>query len=271
MALYIVGTPIGNLKDITARAIETLSSADYIACEDTRHSLVLLNHLGIKKPLISYYKQKEQAGADRLMELLHQGLNVALISDAGMPCISDPGAVLVGRARDEGVEIVSVPSATAVTTAVALAGINSGFVFIGFLAEKNKQREEQIAPFATSPLPLIFYAGPHDVMGVTAYLYGRLGERKVYFVRELTKLYESVEVTTLSAGPGTEPRGEYVIIVDGAEKKNLNVELTAEEHLRQYLQDGMDKKTAVKQVAAERGVPKDEIYKLAIGLDAQEE
>ena len=264
MALYIVGTPIGNLKDITERAKETLEKADLIACEDTRHTAILLNALGVKKPLISYYKQKEREGAEKIVALLKEGKEVALVSDAGMPVISDPGAVLVRRAREEGVKIETVPGPTAVTTAAAFAGVDNGFVFLGFLPEKKTDKQKRLAPFVSSPLPLVFYAGPHDVKEVLSYLLSVLGDRKVYLARELTKLYETLVETTLSAGSPEEPRGEYVIIVEGKTEVSPSLTLTPMEHLQKYLDEGMDKKSAVKKVAAERGVPKDEIYKLTI-------
>lgn len=264
MALYIVGTPIGNLKDITERAKETLAKADFIACEDTRHTGLLLNALGIKKPLISYYKQKEREGAEKIVSLLNEGKEVALVSDAGMPVISDPGAILVKKAREAGVKIETVPGPTALTTAAAFAGVDGGFVFLGFLPEKKADKDRRLAPFVSSPLPLVFYAGPHDVNALLSYLCGILGDRKVYLTRELTKLYETMVETTLEAGSPEEPRGEYVIIVEGKEAVSPYLDLSPEAHLAAYLDAGMDKKTAVKKVAAERNVPKDDIYKLTL-------
>ncbi len=264
MALYIVGTPIGNLKDITERAKETLAKVDLIACEDTRRTRILLNALDIKKPLISYYKQKEHEGAEKIVSLMKDGKEVALVSDAGMPVISDPGAVLVKKAREEGVRIETVPGPTALTTAAAFAGLDDGFVFLGFLPEKKSDKDRRIAPFVSSPLPLIFYAGPHDVNSLLSYLHGVLGDRKAYLTRELTKLHETLVETTLQAGSPEEPRGEYVILVEGKEAVSPYLALSPEAHLAAYLAAGMDKKTAVKKVAAERNVPKDDIYKLTL-------
>ena len=264
MALYIVGTPIGNLKDITERARETLAKVDMIACEDTRHTAILLSSLGIKKPLVSYYKQKERAGAEKLVELLKEGKEIALVSDAGMPVISDPGAILVKAAREAGIPVETVPGPTAVTTAAALAGLDGGFVFIGFLPEKKADKDKRIAPFLHSPLPLAFYAGPHDVKSLLDYLYAALGDRKVYLARELTKLHETLTEITLANGYSEEPRGEYVILVEGQEETSPYLDLSPEEHLRAYLDMGMDKKEAIKKVAAKRGVPKDEIYQLTV-------
>lgn len=264
MALYIVGTPIGNLKDLTERAKETLEKADLIACEDTRRTAILLSSLGIKKTLVSYYKQKEREGAEKIVALLKEGKEVALVSDAGMPVISDPGAILVRAARENGIKVETVPGPTAVTTAAALAGIDGGFVFIGFLPEKKADKDRRLAPFLSSPLPLAFYAGPHDVRSLLDYLFHALGDRKVYLARELTKLYETLTETTLAEGCKEEPRGEYVIFVEGKAEASPYLDLSPEEHLKIYLDAGMDKKQAIKKVASERGVPKDEIYKLTL-------
>ena len=265
MALYIVGTPIGNLKDITKRAEEVLSSVDLIACEDTRRTAILLNALGVKKPLVSYYKQKEKEGAEKITELLLQGKEVALVSDAGMPVISDPGAELVKRARERGVRIETVPGPTAVTTAAALAGLEGGFVFIGFLPEKTADKKKKIEAFKASPLPLVFYAGPHDVRKLLSFLYGELGDRKAYLAKELTKLHETLTEVSLKDDLAEEPRGEYVILVEGAkETASPLLSLSPEEHLAKVLAEGVDKKTAIKRVASERGVPKDEIYQLTV-------
>ena len=264
MALYIVGTPIGNLKDVTERAKETLEKADLIACEDTRRTAILLSALGVKKPLVSYYKQKEKEGAEKILALLQEGKEIALVSDAGMPVISDPGAILVKAARAVGVKVETVPGPTAVTTAAALAGLDGGFVFLGFLPEKKTDKDKRLAPFLESPLPLAFYAGPHDVNALLDYLYKSLGDRKVYLARELTKLYETLTETTLAEGYKEEPRGEYVIFVEGKAEASPYLDLSPEEHLKIYLDAGMDKKQAIKKVAAERGVPKDDIYKLTL-------
>ena len=264
MALYIVGTPIGNLKDVTERARETLEKVDLIACEDTRRTAILLSALGIKKPLISYYKQKEREGAEKIVALLKEGKEVALVSDAGMPVISDPGAILVREARAAGIKVETVPGPTAVTTAAALAGLDGGFVFLGFLPEKKSDRDKRLAPFLHSPLPLAIYAGPHDVKAILDYLYKTLGDRKAYLARELTKLHETLTEITLAEGYPEEPRGEYVIFVEGKEEISPYLSLSPEEHLRAYLEAGMDPKTAVKRVAAERGVPKDVIYQLTV-------
>lgn len=265
--LYLVGTPIGNLKDITLRALETLKAVDIIACEDTRHSLTLLGAYDIKKPLVSYYKHKEREGSAALIAELSAGKDVALITDAGMPSVSDPGAILVEEARAAGFEVTVIPGASAVVTAVALSGIRAdGFTFLGFLPEKTKDKKQFIAPHAASPLPLVFYCSPHNVVADAAFLYGELGDRKAYVVKELTKLFESVIVTSLAAFEIPEPRGEYVLIVEGATGDSPLMELSVEEHIKHYMQSGLPKKEAVKRVAAERGLNKNDVYQIAIKL-----
>lgn len=264
--LYIVGTPIGNLGDITLRALETLKSADIIACEDTRHSLALLNKYDIKAKLVAYHKFNEVECGGKLIAEIKDGKNVALITDAGMPCISDPGSILVARCREEGVEMESVPGPTALTTAIALSGIQStGFTFLGFLPEKTKDKVAILSKVKDTGLPFVIYVAPHDLNKIASSLYEILGDRKVYVVREITKLYESVTVTSLSSFE-CEERGEIVMIVDAGENKNAYLDMTIEEHLRAYLESGMDKKEAVKKVASERGEPKNVVYQIALNL-----
>ncbi|NCA66965.1 MAG: 16S rRNA (cytidine(1402)-2'-O)-methyltransferase [Clostridia bacterium] len=263
--LYLVGTPIGNLKDITGRALETLAAVDYIACEDTRHSGMMLNHYGIKKPLISYYKHREQESSERILGLLKEGKNVAIISDAGMPCISDPGSVLVAKAREEGCEICVIPGPSAVVSAVTLAGISGGFVFLEFLAEKTKDRKAQLEPFINSPLPLVMYCSPHDLDKTLNYLSETLGDRKLQIVKEITKIYEGVEITTLAIGTQRDKKGEYVLIVEGKDNK-FCTDLSVEDQLIELMGSGLCKKDAIKKVAEQRKVKKDDIYKIAINI-----
>lgn len=262
--LYIVGTPIGNLGDITRRAEETLRTADVIACEDTRHSRPLLAHIGAKGQLVAYHKFNEAECARKLADFVKEGKNVALITDAGMPSVSDPGAEVVALCRKEGIETESVPGPSAVTTAVALCGVKgTGFVFLGFLPEKASQRKEVVVRAARAGLPMVVYVAPHDVRRTAEELAQILGDRKVYAVREMTKLHESVTESTLASFK-CEERGEIVLVIEAEEEKNPLVELSAEEHLRAYIDGGMDKKEAVKRVASERGVPKNEIYRLTL-------
>lgn len=261
--LYIVATPIGNLKDITYRAVEILSSVDVIACEDTRHSLKLLSAYGIKKPLVAYHKFNEREESEKIKEMLLEGKNVALISDAGMPVISDPGNLLINVLNENCLEYTVIPGATAFATALVLSGFNpSRFTFIGFLPEKSSERKKLLNTYSNLDTTLIFYCAPHDVHKTVSALFESLGNRKACAVREITKLHESVKYFNLKDGYDEEPRGEYVIIVEGAQKKETDYsELSIEEHIALYVNNGVEKKEAVKLVAKDRGVPKNEIYK----------
>lgn len=263
--LYLVATPIGNLKDITYRAVEVLSSVDVIACEDTRHSLKLLSAYNIKKPLVAYHKFNERSEGEKIIEMLREGKDVAVISDAGTPVVSDPGNVLVNMMIENRLEYTVVPGANAFVPALILSGFDATrFSFIGFLPEKKKDRDELLGKYKNQEGTLIFYCAPHDVTKTVNVLYEAFGERKACACREITKLHESVERFNLSEGYPFEARGEYVILVEGDSGENPWLKLTPEEHLKKYLELGMDKKEAVKQIAKERNVPKNEIYKLTI-------
>ncbi len=264
--LYIVGTPIGNLKDITLRALETLKSVEVIACEDTRHSLALLNHYEIKAKLVAYHKFNEKECSERLVKEIEEGKSVAIITDAGMPAISDPGAVVVKLCREKGVAVEVVPGPTAFASAVAMSGIEcAGFTFLGFLPDKKKLKVSILSKYKNSTVPVIFYVAPHDLTKTAKDIEEIFGDRKVWVCREITKLHESVTITSL-ANFEAEERGEIVMIVDGKEEESAFMDLTVEEHLRKLLDDGMDKKEAVKKVASERGLPKNEVYQIALDL-----
>lgn len=265
--LYLVGTPIGNMGDITLRAIETLNNVDIIACEDTRHSSVLLQKLQIKKPLISYYLHKEKSSGQKIIDLLLEGKNIALITDAGMPCISDPGAILVSLAIENGIEYTVVPGATAVTSAMALSGITRrGFCFLGFLPEKNKEKQELIEPYKNIDIQLVFYCSPHNINDDLDFLYNVLGDRNAVVIKEITKIFERVEKGELGKLKIEEPRGEYVVIVEGKDFASDLCSLSIEEHLKCNMDKGMTKKDAIKLTAAERNVPKDVVYKVALQI-----
>lgn len=265
--LYIVGTPIGNLKDITLRALETLKSVDIIACEDTRHSLGLLNHYEIKARLVAYHKFNEKECGQYLIGEIEDGKNVAIITDAGMPAISDPGAVLVKMCREKGVAVEVVPGPTAFASAVAMSGIEStGFTFLGFMPEKKKLKVALLSKYAKSEVPVIFYVAPHDLKKTASDIKEIFGDRKVYVVREITKLHECVTITTLGDFEAEE-RGEIVMIVEGVAPSNPLQDMTIEEHLLHYINEGMDKKEAVKKVSQERAIPKNEVYQIALGLE----
>lgn len=264
--LYIVGTPIGNMSDVTLRALETLKSVDVIACEDTRHSLPFLQKYGIQATLVAYHKFNETERSERLIDDILGGKNVALITDAGMPSISDPGAELIAKCHERGVEVETVPGPTAFATAVAYSGIKaSGFTFLGFLPEKNTDKVSILSKASLSGLPIILYVAPHDLTKTAKTLLDVLGDRTVYVARELTKIHESLTKTTLSTFE-CEERGEIVMIVDSIAQNNPLNSLSVTEHLNHYLNLGMNKKDAVKQVAKDRGIPKNEVYQQAIEM-----
>ncbi len=263
--LYFVATPIGNLKDITLRAIEVLKEVDEIACEDTRHTLGLLNAYEIKKPLFSYHKFNEKEVGEKIIKKLQEGKNVAVVSDAGMPVVSDPGSVLVEMLIENGLEYTIIPGACACVSALVLAGLDSSkFCFLGFMPEKNSDRCEFLQKYKDLDATLIFYSAPHDVKKDVESLYQAFGERKAVAVKEITKLHERAERFNLQDGLPTEPKGEYVLLVEGAKVVNQNLSLTEKEHVELYLKQGMDKKEAIKAVAKERGVSKSSLYKYTI-------
>lgn len=271
--LYVVGTPIGNLSDFSPRGIETLSSVDYIAAEDTRVTLRLLTHFGIKKPLLSYYKPHEAEKSARILELLHEGNTVALVSDAGMPCISDPGVYLVQRCYEQGIAVESVPCCNAAIAAVAISGIDTArFAFEGFLPVDKKERRQRLEETAALPHTLIYYEAPHKLRQTLSDLAASYGaDRNAALCRELTKLHEEVLRGTLgelnALYESTEPRGEYVIVIEGAapqEKRSLTLEEAAE-IARGYCAGGMKLSEACRTVSQEAGVPRKELYKLLSG------
>lgn len=264
--LYFIATPIGNLKDITYRAVETLKEVDLIACEDTRHSLKLLDFYGIKKPLISYHKFNERERAEELIRELESGKNVAVISDAGSPVISDPGNVLTAILRERGIEYTVIPGATAFVPALILSGLDaSSFTFIGFLPEKQKERDKILDRYISSKETLIFYSAPHDVNKDLKYLYQKLGNRRVSAVKEITKIHETTYSFSLENAYIEEPKGEFVIVVEGSlEEVQKSFNLTEKEHIELYIGRGMSKKEALKKVAEERGVSKNSLYKYTV-------
>ncbi len=267
--LYFVSTPVGNLKDISLRALEVLKSVDVIACEDTRTSLKLLNRYEIKKPLVAYHKFNETVAAEKLIRELKSGKNIALITDAGTPVVSDPGNVLTKLLRDENVEFTAIPGATAFVPALILSGLDTQrFAFIGFLPDKKKDREELLAKYKNLDMTLIFYSAPHDLLGDLNTLYENFGARKASVCKEITKLHEGVERITLGEKlKEEEPKGEYVIIVEGGkEAENELLKLSVEEHIAFYIKNGMDKKDAVKAVAKDRKLPKSEVYKFSVDM-----
>ena len=264
--LYFVATPIGNLKDLSYRAEEVLKQVDEIACEDTRHSLGLLNSYDIKKPLFSYHKFNEKEVAEKIIEKLKNGKDIAVISDAGMPVISDPGNILAEELVKNGLEFTVIPGASACLSALVLSGLDaSRFCFLGFLPEKNKERKEFLERYQNLDVTLIFYCAPHNIKKDIESIYSVFGERTAVAVKEITKIHERAERFNLKNGLLSEPKGEYVLLVEGKPYQNDNLELSEEEHINLYLSQGLDKKEAIKQVAKERGVSKSTLYKYTIG------
>ena len=266
--IYFVATPIGNLGDITLRALETLKSADVIFCEDTRRTLKLLNAYEINKPLRACHKFNEREAADNILAEAAAGKEVAVVSDAGMPVISDPGNIVAEVLRGAGQAFTVVPGANAALSALVLSAMSSDrFAFIGFLPDKAGDKRRLLEKYADLDMSLIFYVAPQDVDRDISAIYAVFGERRACAVREITKLHEEAVSFDLSAGLPGEKRGEYVLIVEGAKPCNKLCDLSVEEHLLRYISGGMDKKEAVKAVAKDRGVPKSEIYKAALSLD----
>lgn len=262
-----VATPIGNLKDITLRALETLRGADVIFCEDTRHSLKLLNAYEIKKPLYACHKFNEQAAAGKIISAAKEGKKVVIISDAGMPVISDPGNVVCKALREEGIDYTVIPGANAALSALVLSAFPAErFAFLGFLPDKQGERKKLLNKYKDSDLTLIFHVAPQDVDPHICDVFAVFGDRKACAVREITKMHEEAVEFKLSEGLKGEKRGEYVLIVEGADDKNPFTEMTVKEHLLVYISGGMDKKEAIKQVAKDRNIHKSEVYKTALEL-----
>lgn len=277
--LYLVPTPIGNLKDITLRALEVLREVDVIAAEDTRQSLKLLNHYDIKKPLISYHKHNEQGKSEEIINRLIQGENIAIVTDAGTPGISDPGAIIVQKCIEQGIDFEVLPGAVAITTALVYSGLDtSKFIFIGFLPRENKERKPIIEDLKDRRETLIFYEAPHRITETLKFLKDNLGNRKISLCRELTKLHEEILRMNIDEAlqyyNEKEPKGEYVLIVEGKSQEEIKEEnrkswesLSMEEHILKYINEGYSKKEAIKLVAKDRNLPKSEVYKYSLRLD----
>jgi len=261
--VYFVATPIGNLAEITSRAVETLSSVDAVFCEDTRHSQILLNHLGIKKPLYAYHKFNEKSSLDFVLSFVRDGKDVAVISDAGMPGINDPGNVLVNALIDNGLDYTVVSGPSAFVNAFVMSGFLPPFTYVGFLPEKRKDKDELLDSVATNGV-LIFYVSVHDLAKTFAYLFEKLGDRKACLVKELTKMHEKARFLRLS-DTVDDDKGEFALVVDRAEEVNPLCKLSVRDHVAHYVEMGMSKNDAVKQTAKDRGVAKNDVYKLTLG------
>ena len=277
--LYLCATPIGNLEDITFRVLRTLKEADLIAAEDTRHSIKLLNHFEIKTPMTSYHEYNKVEKAAYLVSQMAQGLNVALITDAGTPGISDPGEELVRQCYEAGIEVSSLPGPAACITALTMSGLSTRrFCFEAFLpSEKGdkKERARILEELKRETRTIIVYEAPHHLVKTLKDLYQALGNRRITVCRELTKKHETAFRTTfeqaLSAYEVEEPRGECVIVIEGISVRELEEEkirsweeMSLEDHLEYYMKGGMDKKEAMKAVAKDRGVSRREIYQLTL-------
>ncbi|MBD5444385.1 MAG: 16S rRNA (cytidine(1402)-2'-O)-methyltransferase [Lachnospiraceae bacterium] len=270
--LYLCATPIGNLGDITQRVLETLESVDIIAAEDTRNSIKLLNHFGITTSMTSYHEYNKVEKADYLIGQLVQGKNVALITDAGTPAISDPGEVLVQKCQEAGITVTSLPGAAACITALTLSGLSTRrFCFEGFLPSDKKEKAQVLSELCGESRTIILYEAPHHLVRTLNELNDTLGNRKITICRELTKKFETIVPTTIEEALAfydtQEPRGEYVLVIEGKshkEKKEEEIrsweQLSIEEHMAYYTGGGMDNKDAMKQVAKDRGVSKRDIY-----------
>ncbi len=272
--LYLVATPIGNLGDISSRAAAVLGDVDFIAAEDTRVSLKLLNHLNVKKPLVSYYEHNRAESGEKIVRRILDGENCALVTDAGMPAVSDPGEDLVRLCADEGITVQAIPGACAAVTALALSGLPSGrFTFEGFLSTAKKSRFEHLSALKAETRTMIFYEAPHKLRASLRDMLEAFGDRRVSISRELTKLHEETMRTTLQKASEhfeqTPPRGEFVLIIEGAiplktHTISLDETLNAIAGLRS---GGLSLKDAVKQCAAETGWPKNVLYDAALKAD----
>ncbi len=270
--LYLCATPIGNLSDMSPRVIETLKDADLIAAEDTRNSIKLLNHFDIDTPMTSYHEFNKVDKAKTLIGKLKEGQNIALITDAGTPAISDPGEVLVKMCQEENITVTSLPGPAALIVALTLSGLSTRrFCFEGFLPPEKKERRRILEELTNESRTIILYEAPHHLKGTLAELKEALGDRRITLCRELTKKFESVMPTTIfkavSYYDENEPRGEYVLVIEGKsfrekdEERQLGfVKLSIEEHMKLYEDQGIDRKEAMKLVAKDRGVSKRDIY-----------
>lgn len=270
--LYVVGTPIGNLSDFSPRAVETLASVDFIAAEDTRVTLKLLNHFEIKKPMVSYFEHNRRERGEIILERIRAGESCAIVTDAGMPAISDPGEDLVDLCLSNGITVESVPGPTAFATAVAMSGLPSGrFTFEGFLSVNKPSRREHLEEIVSERRTMVFYEAPHKLIATLKDLYKYLGDRRIALIKELTKIHETVERTTLSEAcekySAQTPKGEFVIVIEGStEPKQKEVSLDDAVTLAKGLvENGMAINDAAKEIAKETKLKKGDIYKALLG------
>lgn len=276
--LYLCATPIGNLEDMTYRAVRILMEVDIIACEDTRQTLKLLNHFEIKKPLISYHEHNKREKGSELLKMLLEGKNIALVSDAGMPAISDPGEDLVKLCIENNIDIVPLPGASASLTALIVSGFSTRrFCFEGFLSTNRKERRDRLSQLVLETRTIIFYEAPHKLIGTLEDLRETFGDREISVSRELTKKFEETKRGKISEIIETfkekSIKGEFVLVISGINDKELiDIEkkkwdnITIEEHLRMHMEQGLTKKDAISVVAEARDLPKKEVYKIATDI-----
>lgn len=267
--LYVTGTPIGNLSDLSPRAVETLEKVDFIAAEDTRVTLKLLNHFGIKKPMVSYFEHNKRERGEIICARIEQGENCAIVTDAGMPCISDPGEDLVKLCEERGIKTVVIPGPSAVISALAVSGLSTGrFTFEGFLSVNKKSRTDHLKSLANEHRTMIFYEAPHKLPQTLRDLYANFGDRKLTIVREITKIHEEViRTTTKNAAENLSDgsvKGEMVLVLEGAPQIDDTEEFTLEyavETAKKLIENGARATDAAKEAAALTGFKKNEIYK----------
>lgn len=266
--LYVVGTPIGNLGDFSPRAVQVLSEVDFIAAEDTRVTIKLLNHFGIKKPMVSYYEHNRTERGAVLIERMLNGENCALVSDAGMPIISDPGEDLTLRCHENGIQVCAVPGPCAFVTALAISGMPSGrFTFEGFLTVTKQNRRKHLEELVNEKRTMIFYEAPHKLQSTLEDMYNYFGNRNIALVKELTKIHENVERTTLYDASEkyktVSPKGEFVLIVEGKpEEEEVQITIdSAKELALKLVKNGLSKNEAAKETAKKTGLKKSDIYK----------
>ena len=276
--LYLCATPIGNLSDMSPRIIETLRQVDLIAAEDTRNSIKLLNHFDIHTPMTSYHEYNKVEKAYTLIEKMREGADIALITDAGTPAISDPGEVLVKMCHEAGITVTSLPGPVACITALTLSGLNTRrFCFEGFLPADKKERMQVLEDLKNEKRTVLLYEAPHHLKKTLAVLYETLGQRRITICRELTKKFETIMPTTLSDAltyyESNEPRGEYVLVLEGrsveeieAEKQKSFEEMSIEDHVEMYEKQGFDHKEAMKKAAKDRGITKRDVYQHLLNI-----
>lgn len=269
--LYLVATPIGNLSDISQRALDVLSEVDFIAAEDTRHTLKLLNHFNIKKPMVSYFEHNKKERGEYIISRVKDGESCALVTDAGTPAISDPGEDIVSQCATEGIDVVPIPGPCAFVQALIISGLPTGrFSFEGFLSVNKPQRKKHLEDIKNMEHTLIFYEAPHKLITTLKDLYIAFGDRRISLVKEITKLHETVIRTTLSSAQTLfdeiAPKGEFVLVVEGYKKGPKQQEEITDEYILNHVQTlidgGMDKKTAIKQTATDLNIQKRLVYSL---------